>query len=75
MKDCVNYVVELIAMILRKSIISYYVVTHIRSQKQIYTIYCVCKGIFINLMSTKDENILFHISAFIYDAMQRKEQL
>ena len=75
MKDCVNYVVELISMILRMSIISYYVVTHIRSQKQIYTIYCVCKGILINLMSTKDENILFNISAFIYDAMQIKEQL
>ena len=27
--DCVNYVVELISMILRMSIISYYVVTHI----------------------------------------------
>ena len=30
---------------------------------------------FINLMSTKDENILFNLSAFIYHAIQRRERL
>ena len=37
MKDCVNYVVELISMILRMSIISYYVVSHLMiSETNIY---------------------------------------
>ena len=35
---------------------------------------CTKEG-FINLMSAKDENILFNLSAFIYHAMQRRECL
>ena len=42
--------------------------------KYIPSTVCTKEG-FINLMSTKDENILFNLSAFIYHAMQRRESL
>ena len=42
--------------------------------KYIPSTVCTEEG-FINLMSTKDENILFNLSASIYHAMQRRESL
>ena len=42
--------------------------------KYIPSTVCTKEG-FINSMSTKDDNILFNLSAFIYHAMQRRENL